>query len=187
MLASLRKALKENPSELYRVMESRMLDDFGSAGTGPGEPSRPGTFRGWAEHRSRIPNISGTVRLIWAVCGALDSLRAGRVPEAQARFPMNNIFQLAAHGCNETINATGFSPFQWVRGGADRDEPLPGLDPKKMLKVCCTSKRKPKQDMNLRARNNACQSSTTVLAGHLKFSNLEIYSCFGVKRTAQDV
>ena len=86
VLASLRKALKENPSELYRVMESRMLDDFGSAGTGPGEPSRPGTFRGWAEHRSRIPNISGTVRLIWAVCGALDSLRAGRVPEAQARL-----------------------------------------------------------------------------------------------------
>ena len=149
VLASLRKALKENPSELYRVMESRMLDDFGSAGTGPGEPSRPGTFRGWAEHRSRIPNISGTVRLIWAVCGALDSLRAGRVPEAQARFPMNNIFQLAAHGCNETINATGFSPFQWVRGGADRDQPLPGLDPKKMFEGLLHLKEKAKAGYEL--------------------------------------
>ena len=86
VLGSLRKAFKENPAEVYWVMETRMLQDFGSAEIGPGEPTKQGTFRGWAEHRSKIPNINGTVRFIWGLCGALDALKANRPSEAQARL-----------------------------------------------------------------------------------------------------
>ena len=63
-----------------------MLSDFGSAEAGPSEPSRQGTFRGWAEHRPRIPNLSGTVRFVWGICGALDALKQERTSEAQARL-----------------------------------------------------------------------------------------------------
>ena len=47
---------------------------------------------------------------------------------------------LAAHGHNQTIGPTGFSPFQWTRGSTAPETEIPlGLDPKKafegMLKL----------------------------------------------------
>ena len=81
VIQSLRKALKDHPEELYAVMERRMLDDFGSVEEAPGSGKRSGSFRGWAEHRSRIPNIPATVRTVWGITGALDALRSNRIAE----------------------------------------------------------------------------------------------------------
>lgn len=83
----LRKALKDSPEEIYAIIEKRMLADFGSAELAPGAPSSSsGTFRGWCEHRSRVPNIPQSVRTMWAVAGALDALRAGHIGEGKARL-----------------------------------------------------------------------------------------------------
>ena len=86
VIQSLKRALKDHPEEIYAVMEKRMLDDFGAAEESPGAPTRSGTFRGWAEHRSRIPNIPATVRCVWGISGALDALRANRIAEGKARL-----------------------------------------------------------------------------------------------------
>ena len=69
---------------------------------------------------------------------------AKRLLKEDPDVPIPNILQLAAHGCNETINSSGFSPFQWTRGGADRDQALPGLDPKKMFEGLLHLKEKAK-------------------------------------------
>ena len=97
LLANLRKALKDSPGDLYRVIENRMEADFGCPEFAPGEVSRRATFRGWVEHRSKIPNIPSTVRMVWSVAGALDSLRANRIQEAQARLALvlSQVDQLA--------------------------------------------------------------------------------------------
>ena len=85
----LRKALKDSPEEIYAIIEKRMLADFGSAELAPGAPSSSsGTFRGWCEHRSRVPNIPQSVRTMWAVAGALDALRAGHIAEGKARLAL---------------------------------------------------------------------------------------------------
>lgn len=86
VIQSLKRALRDHPEEIYAVMEKRMLDDFGAAEESPGAPTRSGTFRGWAEHRSRIPNIPATVRTVWGITGALDALRSNRVAEGKARL-----------------------------------------------------------------------------------------------------
>ncbi len=86
LLRHLKRAMRDAPEEIYKVIESRMELDFGSAEVAPGAPGRTGTFRGWCEHRSRIPNIPGSVRTCWAVAGALDSLRAGRISEGKAKL-----------------------------------------------------------------------------------------------------
>lgn len=88
VLQMLRKTMKTAPEEIYRVLENRMLSDFGAPEAAPGEPLRAGTFRGWTEHRSRIPNLGPSVRAAWAVSGALDSLRLGKTSEAQARLAL---------------------------------------------------------------------------------------------------
>lgn len=86
VLRSLRKALTEAPGEICSIMEQRMQDDFGCRPVGPGAPGGSATYRGWAEHRSRIPNINTTVRVSWSICGALDALSAGRTMECKARL-----------------------------------------------------------------------------------------------------
>ena len=86
VLRSLRKALTESPGEICSIMEQRMQDDFGCRPVGPGAPGGSATYRGWAEHRSRIPNINTTVRVSWSICGALDALSAGRTMECKARL-----------------------------------------------------------------------------------------------------
>ena len=85
---NLKKALREAPEEIYRIIEQRMEADFGSQELGPGMLKQSGTFRAWAEHRSRIPNLNASVRTAWAVAGALDALRADRPKEAQARLAL---------------------------------------------------------------------------------------------------
>ena len=43
-------------------------------------------------------------------------------------------FRTCTHGHNNTIGTSGFSPFQWIRGGnVPREEKLAGLDPRKMF------------------------------------------------------
>ena len=53
---------------------------------------------------------------------------------------MGDAFRLAAHGHNQSVGPSGFSPFQWTRGSSSPVENLPlGLDPSKafdgMLKL----------------------------------------------------
>ena len=109
VIQSLRKALKDHPEELYAVMERRMLDDFGSVEEAPGGGKRSGSFRGWAEHRSRIPNIPATVRTVWGITGALDALRNNRVAEGKARLLLllAQIDQLAVDRGQALLSAEG--------------------------------------------------------------------------------
>ena len=109
IIQSLKKALRDHPEEIYAVMERRMLDDFGAPEESPGSPSRSGTFRGWAEHRSRIPNIPTTVRTVWGICGALDALRANKVSEAKARLILllGQIDQLAVDRGQAILSSEG--------------------------------------------------------------------------------
>ena len=86
VLKALQKSLLEQPGEIIQSIEKNMLDDFGSRAAVPGEPHRPGSYRGWVEHRSRIPNIPATVRIAWSIAGALDASRAGRHSECEARL-----------------------------------------------------------------------------------------------------
>lgn len=88
VIRALRAALRDSPEELYKVLEGRMLADFGSQEAAPGQGTPQTTFRGWLEHRSKIPNIPSTVRMCWGICGALDSLKQGRSSEAQARLAL---------------------------------------------------------------------------------------------------
>ena len=80
--------MKDCPEEIFAVVEQNMLRDCGLVELSPGLSAHQTTFRGWCEHRSRVPNIPGTVRMLWAVCGALDSLRAHRVEEAKAKLAL---------------------------------------------------------------------------------------------------
>ena len=109
VIQSLKRALRDHPGEIYAVMEKRMLDDFGAPEESPGAPSRSGTFRGWAEHRSRIPNIPTTVRTVWGICGALDALRANKVSEAKARLVLllGQIDQLAVDRGQAILSSEG--------------------------------------------------------------------------------
>ena len=87
VIKALRKALVESPEDIFAVLYQAMQEDFGSRVGGPGESgSQQPTFRGWAEHRSRIPNIQGSVRVAWSISGALDCLVANRIDEAKARL-----------------------------------------------------------------------------------------------------
>ena len=88
VLKALRKALVENPNEIYKVIFQNMVDDFGSRPTAPGAGEPGASFRGWLEHRSRIPNIQGTVRVAWSAAGALDALEANRIEEGKARLAL---------------------------------------------------------------------------------------------------
>ena len=109
VIQSLRKALRDHPEELYAVMERKMLDDFGAPEEAPGSPTRSGSFRGWAEHRSKIPNIPATVRTVWGITGALDALRGGRVAEGKARLILllGQIDQLAVDRGQAVLSAEG--------------------------------------------------------------------------------
>ena len=55
-----------------------------------------------------------------------------RLLREEPGLPIREAFALAVHGHNNTIGSNGFSPFQWVRGGACPQDDLPvGLDPRK--------------------------------------------------------
>ena len=66
--------------------------------------------------------------------GCINVLKSSvrRLLKEEPELTIAHAFALAAHGANHTIGPSGFSPFQWVRGGAPPQEELPsGLDPKK--------------------------------------------------------
>ncbi|OLQ15640.1 hypothetical protein AK812_SmicGene47 [Symbiodinium microadriaticum] len=81
---ALQKTLKENYQEIYNSVERLMKEDLGSQTEGPGLPQSSGTFRGWVEHRSRIPAIPTNCRLAWILAGALHTLNQGDIPGAKA-------------------------------------------------------------------------------------------------------
>ncbi len=109
LLKALKVALRDSPEDLYSVLESRMQADFGSQEVGPGEPAKKATWRGWAEHRSRVPNIPATVRNVWCAAGALDALDRGRVNEAKARLGLMiaSIDQLSVDRGQPILSAEG--------------------------------------------------------------------------------
>ena len=124
IISAVCKWLMHNPKPQWVITDSatyftseKMLEFYGMSGVG--------MLTTPAEAHEMLGAEESCIRVI--------KERAKRLIKEDSEITMNNIFQLAAHGCNETIKATGFSPFQWVQGGADRDQPLPGLDPKKMF------------------------------------------------------
>ena len=86
VLRALRRALRESPGEIYEAMRDKLREDCGSRVDAPGGVSTQPTFRGWIEHRSRLPNMNATVRTAWAIGGALDCIEQGRVEEAKSRL-----------------------------------------------------------------------------------------------------
>lgn len=86
VLRALKRALKESPAELYEAMKEKMIEDCGSRVAAPGSGSSNPTFRSWAEHRSRVPNLGSSVRTVWAISGALDAFEEGRIEEGKARL-----------------------------------------------------------------------------------------------------
>ena len=65
--------------------------------------------------------------------GCINILKSSvrRLLKEEPELTIAHAFALAAHGANHTIGPSGFSAFQWVRGGASPQEELPsGLDPK---------------------------------------------------------
>ena len=55
-----------------------------------------------------------------------------RILKEEPLLPVPEAFAFAAHGHNHTIGHNGFSPFQWVRGGAcPQEDVVAGIDPKK--------------------------------------------------------
>lgn len=86
LLAALRRAVQESPEEIANIIEQRMERDCGSPEVAPGTSGLTTTFRAWAEHRSRVPNLGTNVRVLWSICGALDCLRQGKTSEARCRL-----------------------------------------------------------------------------------------------------
>ena len=91
------------------------------------------TFAG----RSGIGVLTAPAEAHWmmgAEEGTIGVLKSSvkKLLKEEQQLSVRDAFLLAAHGHNNTIGASGFSPFQWVRGGACPQEDLPvGLDPKK--------------------------------------------------------
>ena len=66
--------------------------------------------------------------------GAISVLKMAvkRLLKEEADLNIDQAFQLAAHGHNQTIGSTGYSPFQWTRGSSCPQGQLPaGIDPSK--------------------------------------------------------
>ena len=82
----LQKALIENPKDICKSISANMREDFALRRGGPGCADLHATWRGWAEHRSRIQNFPSVVRWSWAVAGALDALESGSQDECKARL-----------------------------------------------------------------------------------------------------
>ena len=81
----LRMALKEQPAELYKCIESLMEEDIASQTVQPGLAAMSCSARGWVEHRSRIGSYKATAHAAWGIAGVLDCLKAGQTAAARAR------------------------------------------------------------------------------------------------------
>ena len=82
---ALREALVTAPQEISNLIEAAMAEDMSASTPGAGAPQLSST-RGWLEHRSRIQAYPTMVHLTWAIAGALDCIRAGKVQQARARL-----------------------------------------------------------------------------------------------------
>ena len=59
---------------------------------------------------------------------------AQRILKEESGLTVAQAFALAVHGHNSVIGPSGFSPFQWIRGGScPQEDLLPGLNPKKVF------------------------------------------------------
>ena len=93
------------------------------------------TFAG----RSGIGVLTAPAEAHWmmgAEEGCINVLKTSvkRLMKEETGLDVAQAFALAAHGHNNTIGTTGFSPFQWIRGGnVPQEERLAGLDPRKMF------------------------------------------------------
>ena len=86
--------------------------------------------------RSGIGVLTAPAEAHWilgAEEGCIKILKAsvGKLIKEEPTLSVAHAFALAAHGANNTIGPSGFSAFQWLRGAATPQDPLPsGLDPK---------------------------------------------------------
>ena len=78
--------MRDCPEELCGVLEKNTLHDCGAPELGPGLGIMTATFRGWAEHRSRVPNIQGTVRTLWAMWSSRLSMLFDRIALRRQRL-----------------------------------------------------------------------------------------------------
>ena len=77
--------------------------------------------------------------------GAISVLKMAvkRLLKEEADLNIDQAFQLAAHGHNQTIGSTGYSPFQWTRGSSCPQGQLPaGIDPSKAFQGALKLKEK---------------------------------------------
>ena len=123
IIASFTKWLMVNPSPSW------ILSDSGVQYTSQ-------EFQEYCQ-RSGIGLLTAPAEAHWilgAEEGSIRILKAAviRLLREEPSLTVAHAFALAAHGANHTIGPTGFSAFQWVRGGATPQDPLlSGLDPKK--------------------------------------------------------
>ena len=124
IIAAFCKWLMVNPKPQWVITDSatyftsnQILEFYGNSGVG--------VLTTPAEAHEMLGAEEGCIRVLKET--------AVRLLKEEPDLAMENIFQLAAHGHNEAIGPSGYSPFQWLRGGADRDEPLAGQNPKKMF------------------------------------------------------
>ena len=96
---------------------------------------------------------------------------AVRLLKEEPDLSMHNIFQLSAHAHNEAIGPSGYSPFQWVRGSAERDVVLPGLNPKKMHESLLRLREKARVAYEMESASRDCPSWATQLEEHHSLSN----------------
>ena len=82
---ALREALLNSPEEISLLVEALMSEDLSASTPGVGAPAVT-SARGWLEHRSRVQAFPSVVHLSWAIAGALDCLRTGKVQQARARL-----------------------------------------------------------------------------------------------------
>jgi hypothetical protein len=82
-LRELRRALVEEPEQIFSAIETNMAEDLPTPL--PGAQVATTDSRVWLEHRSRIQHFPATIRWVRGVAGIHNRLKAGRVKEARAR------------------------------------------------------------------------------------------------------
>ena len=125
------KWMMHNPSPKWILTDSatyftsqRMMDFAGNSGIG------------------LLTTPAESHQMLGAEEGAINIIRntVARLLRDEEELDIETAYQLAAHGHNQCIGPTGFSPFQWTRGSAAPMENIPiGLNPRRafdgMLKL----------------------------------------------------
>ena len=98
--------------------------------------------------RSGIGVLTAPAEAHWmlgAEEGCINILKSSvrRLLREEPGLEVPEAFSLAVHGHNNTIGSSGFSPFQWVRGGScPQEELLEGLNPRKAFEGLLKMKEK---------------------------------------------